>query len=120
MDPITIGLLAGAGMGVLKGMGDKKKEAADRKVAAETARWSPWTGMQPEQVQRADMMGSAMQGGLAGGAMGQGFAQTGAYEDYLAALTAKPTVVPPPGSTSPWVGASSSPPARQGAYPGQR
>lgn len=67
MDPITLGLLLGGGLGLTKGVLDGEKERKDRKQQAETARWAPWTGMQPTAVKRADPIGSTMQGGLAGG-----------------------------------------------------
>lgn len=73
MDPLTIGLLAGAGAGLLKGMGAKKQETRDRALAAEVARWSPWTGMQPTMPQRADVMGDVISGGTTGLLLGQNF-----------------------------------------------
>ena len=89
MDPFTISMLAGTGLGILKGQKDRERENADRKVAAETARWSPWTGMQAQPVQRADQMGSVMQGGLQGAAFGQGLEQRSAYQDWLAKQNVK-------------------------------
>jgi hypothetical protein len=65
------GALAGAILGLGKGMLDKKKEDADRKIQAETTRYSPWTHMQAAAPQRADLLGSTMQGGMTGAAMGQ-------------------------------------------------
>lgn len=90
MDPITLGLLLGGGLGLGKGILDTEKERKDRKQQAETARWAPWTGMQPAAVKRADPLGSTMQGTIAGGSfaganqaklaelMGSGAAATGA------------------------------------------
>ena len=74
MDPITIGLLAGAGLGLVKGeLIDRPKEKRQRKQEAEIARYSPWGGMQAQRVQEADPFGSMMQGGMAGGMMGSQF-----------------------------------------------
>lgn len=73
MDPITIGLLIGAATGMLKGAGDQQKEASQRKVASETARWSPWTRLNPGPIQQADMVGSTMQGALTGASMSSQF-----------------------------------------------
>ncbi len=62
-----------AAAGALKGMTiDKEKEKADRKAAAETMRWSPWTGMQAGPIQGADPFGSALQGGMGGLSLMQG------------------------------------------------
>lgn len=69
--PLVIGALVGGGMGLVKGMADKKKEQRQREVAAETMRWSPWTHMQAGPIQEADVGGSAMQGAMTGAAMGQ-------------------------------------------------
>lgn len=69
------GLLTG-GM-VAAGLGkslliDAPKADRQRKLAAETARYSPWTGMAPQQVEEADPIGSAMQFGTTGAMLGQG------------------------------------------------
>lgn len=81
MNPMVIGLLAGAGLGMLKGQQDDKaygeaKKESDR-INAVKARYSPWTGIRPNDFnQKApSMMGSIMQGGMAGGMFGQGFAE---------------------------------------------
>lgn len=63
MDPVTIGLLVGAGKGLLV---DAPKEKRQRMLAAQTALYSPWTGMAPQNVQEADTFGSALQGVTAG------------------------------------------------------
>lgn len=78
MDPVTMGLLAGAGVGLLKGgVLDKNKEKRQRKQEAEIARYSPWTGMQAQRVQEADPLGSAMQGAMGGAMLGQGLGGMG-------------------------------------------
>jgi hypothetical protein len=68
MDPMTIGLLAGAGL-LKSELVDRPRE--ERQKAAVTARWSPWTGMAPNQIQEADPFGSAIQGGLTGAMLSQ-------------------------------------------------
>lgn len=76
MNPLLIGALAGAGLGLLKGVSAKKQEARDRALAAETARWSPWTGMKPTMPERADLMGELIAGGTSGLAQGQKYSQS--------------------------------------------
>lgn len=73
MNPLLIGALAGAGLGFLKGTSAKKQEARDRALAAETARWSPWTGMQPTMPQRTDVMGDVISAGTTGMLLGQNY-----------------------------------------------
>lgn len=70
--PLAIGALIGAGLGLLKGKGDKEQERRDRALAAETARWSPWTGMQAQMPQNVSMAGEVLKGGATGAMMGQG------------------------------------------------
>ncbi len=70
MDPITLAMIGG-GLGVGKYFMDKEKEDKQRVLAAETARWSPWTGMQAQMPQQADLAGSVMQGAVTGAMMGQ-------------------------------------------------
>jgi hypothetical protein len=73
MDPITLGLLIGVGGGLLKSeLVDRPKEERQRALAAETQRYSPWTGLQANKVQEADPFGSAMQFGTTGAMMGSG------------------------------------------------
>jgi hypothetical protein len=73
--PLTA-LAIGAGAGVLKSeIVDRPKEARQRKLAAETARYSPWTGMQPQGVQEADPLGSALAFGGAGSQLGAAMQQ---------------------------------------------
>lgn len=71
MDPVTIGLLAGAGIGAVKGgVLDRQKEERQRQRDAELARWSPWSGIGPQGIQEADMLGSTMQGAMGGAMLG--------------------------------------------------
>lgn len=68
-----IGLGAGAGIGLLKNqIIDKPKQEKERMLAAETARFSPWTGMKAQNP-GADTgaLEAAVGGGLAGASMGQ-------------------------------------------------
>lgn len=70
MDPLTIGLMAGAGL-LKSELVDRPREERQRRQAAITARWSPWTGMAPGAIQEADPFGSALQGGLTGAMLSQ-------------------------------------------------
>ena len=70
MDPMTIGLLAGAGL-LKSELVDRPREERQRQQAANTMRYSPWTGMAPNAVQEADPFGSAIQGGLTGAMLSQ-------------------------------------------------
>jgi len=75
----------GAGLGYLKNKQDVKNEASDRAAAASTIRYSPWTGMQPGQIRKADLMGSMLQGATGLGMMGLNMGQANAKNDLLAA-----------------------------------
>lgn len=79
--------------GMLKGSMQHKREQqiedADRKLAAETARYSPWTGMTPQPIRQAGsefgtVLGSGLEGAGAGAILGQGLGMGG---------TAKPSAV---------------------------
>jgi hypothetical protein len=89
MDPLLIGALAGSGLGLLRTMEQKPEADYQRKVAEATARYSPWTGLAPQQVVEPDMMGNIMQGGVAGAQLGQGIETNKAYTDYLAQIAAQ-------------------------------
>lgn len=69
----------GAGVGALAG-GAKAaiaggKESRDRQLAADTQRYSPWTGMQAAPVESANPVGDIMGGAVSGGMFGQGLAK---------------------------------------------
>jgi hypothetical protein len=70
MDPVTIGVMAGLGLAKSE-LVDRPREEEQRRRAAVTARWSPWTGMAPGAVQEANPLGSAMEAGLTGAALSQ-------------------------------------------------
>lgn len=104
-----LGLL-GLGVGALQGAQQAKQAERDRQLQAQTALWSPWTGMAPQKVQEANMLGSIAGGGLTGAGLDQNMAaaksqdamnsaqlkKLGAETDYLNSLTA-----PPPQSIAP-------------------
>ena len=70
MDPLTIGLMAGAGL-LKSELIDRPREERQRKQAAITTRWSPWTGMAPGAIQEADPFAAALEGGLTGAVLSQ-------------------------------------------------
>ncbi len=118
MDPITIGLIAGAGLGLLRGDEQKRKEKDQRLLNSEITRYSPWTRINPEAVNPADPTGALLQGTLAGGMMGQGISRTNAANAALSAQGAAPAAAAPPpvyqqgqgmapyANASPWTGMS--------------
>lgn len=60
-------MVAAAAIGVAKSeFIDKPKEERQRKLAGETQRYSPWTGMQAGGIQEADALGSALSFGMTG------------------------------------------------------
>ena len=81
MDPLTLSAIM-AGGGLLKGeFIDKPKEAQDVWLAAQTQRYSPWTGLRAGAINRADPFGSAMQGGVQGYSLGQNIESAGAAQE---------------------------------------
>lgn len=74
MDPILLGGLLGGGAGLLKslfGAGDVDKY---NDLQAQTARYSPWTGMKPQNLKGHGFVDNTLQGGLTGAAVGQSVA----------------------------------------------
>jgi hypothetical protein len=81
--PITA-LAIGAGVGLLKSQTvDKDKEKRQRALAAETQRYSPWTGLHADPIQQADPFGSALQFGATGAALGQNAQSASDMHDYM-------------------------------------
>jgi len=69
--------------GAAKGVMDKKQEARDRKAAAVTKLYQPFTGMQADPIQKGDIVGSAAQGGLAGYGVQQSMDQNKMFQDMM-------------------------------------
>jgi hypothetical protein len=61
-----IPLAAGAGLGLVKGIMNQQQEDKDRKIAAQMWRSSPFTGVQPGQVKRSNMIGDVASGASLG------------------------------------------------------
>lgn len=71
MDPITIGLLLGAGTGLLKGNANVKKQAENDKYRKMAVAMSPWTGMgDPGGKDLPGPLESAASGAAMGGQVG--------------------------------------------------
>ncbi len=85
--PMWLGI--GAGVGLLKNeLVDAPKEKRDRIQRSEELRYSPWTHRDPTtQVKEADALGSALQGGMAAGMMGQGLQNQAAKKQLMEAQT---------------------------------
>ena len=71
MDPITIGLLLGAGSGLLKGNANVKKQVEEDKYRKMAVAMSPWTGMgDPGGSKLPGPLESAASGAALGGQVG--------------------------------------------------
>jgi hypothetical protein len=91
---MTIGLMAGMGLAKSE-LIDRPREERQRQQAANTMRYSPWTGMAPNAIQEADPLGSAMESGLTGAMLSQN-------QQKLDAAKAKDIAeIPLTGGTSP-------------------
>lgn len=83
---VWLPLLAGAGIGLAKSLFvDKPQAEKQRKLAAATAAYSPWTGMTPQQPKDVDYLGPMLQGGMTGAMLGQAAATAG-QQEQLAGL----------------------------------
>lgn len=72
MNPLLLGALIGGGAGLGKSLFfDAPREESDRKLAASTQRYSPWTGLKANPIRESDPLGSAMQFGTTGAMMAQ-------------------------------------------------
>lgn len=68
----------GAGVGALKSDQEQKNYTNQMKLAAETQRWSPWSGIKAQMPNKMpDAMGDVLAGGAAGAALGQGIKNSG-------------------------------------------
>jgi len=77
-------LAAGAALGLAKNaLVDKPKEEKQRALAAQTALYSPWTGMKPNEVQMSDPFGNALQGATAGAMFSQAAQQQNMNNELL-------------------------------------
>lgn len=77
--PIALGAA-----GLAKGIMDEKGVRDQRLLEAEKARYSPWTGIQPQNVQGADVLGSTLQGVTGGMGLSQSMNASGAANELQA------------------------------------
>lgn len=83
------GLGIGAGVGLLKYLAvDKPQENKQRALAATTQRYSPWTGLQAQQIPIASSIGDVASGAGQGAALGSNIVNSNAANAYLKAKTA--------------------------------
>lgn len=76
MEPLTM-LAIGSALGLGKSaLIDAPREKRQRKLAAATQRYSPWTGLRANPIQEADPFGSALQFGATGASMGAAMQQS--------------------------------------------
>lgn len=105
MNPLTLAMIMG-GMGLGKSfLVDQPKEARQRKLAAETQRYSPWTGLHAGSIDEADPFGATLQGAASGASFGQNMQQNDAdleskqaYKDWMKSRTPAAPRIAPAGS----------------------
>lgn len=68
---------------------DRPKEKRQRRLAATTEQFSPWTGKQSQPIQEADPLGSAMQYGATGAMMGSNMENAEAEKKLMEAQTSR-------------------------------
>ncbi len=91
------GLLAGMGLGLAKtGVEAAYSAPRSRKLAAETQRYSPWTGLQAQPVERVDPFGNLMQGAVAGAGMQQAAQRAENVDRWLGLMEKKYGINQPP------------------------
>lgn len=92
MDPLSM-LLLGAGTGGLKFLSGKLGADKKRAYEAQTARWSPWTGMKSEYVGGPSLIDNIVQGAGTGFQLGQNIKEADSGQqfqsDYLKILKSK-------------------------------
>lgn len=81
-------LAAGIGLGTLKSAAvDEPKAERQRKLAAATEQYSPWTGLKAQPVEEANPVGNMLQYGTAAASLKQGMANQDAQNGLTKAMT---------------------------------
>lgn len=70
--PLVWAAIMAAASGAKAATSDKAKADAERRYQTETARWSPWTGLQSKMVADPSVTNALLQGGISGFSFGQG------------------------------------------------
>lgn len=73
--PPLAGAIIGGVSGIAKGIGGAQREAKERQLAADTQRYSPWTGLQAGNISKANVAGDILGGAAGGAAASQSFNQ---------------------------------------------
>lgn len=76
-----IGLGAGGALGLLKGLLGRGEESRDRLLQANLARVSPWSGIAPREVKRANIGGDIASGAIGGAEMEKGIRWMDKFKD---------------------------------------
>jgi hypothetical protein len=85
MDPLTL-LAIGLGAGLLKSEAiDRPAANRQRKLAAETQKYSPWTGLKAEEVKEPNAMGDMLTFGATGAQLGAGLQNAEASKGLMKA-----------------------------------
>lgn len=89
MGPTGMGGLIGAGFGLGKYfLEDLPEQRAQAELQARTAELSPWTGIKPQAVKKANVLGSMLGAGMTGASLGQNY-QTMQNRQQLMDMTRK-------------------------------
>jgi phosphoribosyl-dephospho-CoA transferase len=84
MGPLAMAAI-GAALGAAKNEAvDRPRADKQRKLAAETARYSGWTGMTPGPIKESDPFGNVLSGGMTGLSMSQNMQNQDAWNQFLA------------------------------------
>lgn len=70
--PLLIAALVGAGAGAIQNKEKQRQANIERQYQADTAKWSPWTGMASHSVQNPSMIGDVIGGAATGLSFGAG------------------------------------------------
>jgi len=71
--PPVLGAVIGGVSGIAKGIGGAQREAKERQLAADTQRYSPWTGLQAGNITKSNVAGDVLGGATGGMAAAQSF-----------------------------------------------
>lgn len=84
MPPLVLAGI-GAASGIAKNVIQAGQEGKDRQLAADTQRYSPWTGMQAQMPKRGNVMGDVLGGATSAASFGQQFQNPGGDTSQAAA-----------------------------------